>query len=143
MAEINLQTLLKDLNGQSDAVLLLLTNATNTQNGEMLIESSVDNVIEGWSEGASNSISGGNYEMDQQVASMKSLTGSNLQRAMGVYQTMQTKISLNNQLYSSVMDGGTTDETNLTQAMSQELQFATSVLEQLDNTNQLIMGWAS
>jgi hypothetical protein len=145
----SLNTLLHRLDNQPSAVLQLLIFSTGTQSAEMLIQSAVSDVLEKWSEGASNSISGGDAILNQQTAHIQGLTGTGtatqiaVQKAMGQYQTDQTEVSLKNNLYSSVMDGGTTCETNLTQVQSQELQFATAVLENLGNVAQLIMGWAS
>jgi hypothetical protein len=128
---------------QKDPALLLLLNSTGTQQAEMGIQGAVGNVVQDWSNGATNNISAGDAALSTIVAGMSGLTGSDLQKANTHYQNIQTQVSNNNNLFSNVMQGGGTILTNLTDVESQNLQFCSVASDIIGNVSNMLMGWGS
>jgi len=149
-----------DFNAQQDPMLLLLMNSTLTQNLELQIQGGVSQVLQSWSEGASDSISAGDNDLTNIAKSMseagaptgngsggQGLTGTDLSNALmtmnAAYNTAQTKYSNLNNQYSNVMQGGGTIVTDLTQVEQQALQLCQVTIDWQNNTNQLITQWSS
>lgn len=132
-----------DFNDQADPVMLLLQNATTTQTLELGIQGGVSNVLQSWSDGATDSIDAGNNLLSADAAAMQGLTGDALTQANAQYQEDQTRVSNINNQYSNVMQGGGTALTSLTDVESQNLQFCAITAENQDNTNNLIMSWGN
>lgn len=132
-----------DFNSQQDPLLLLLQNCTNTQNLEVLLNSSVGNVLEEWSQGATDSIDAGDNELSALATAMSGLTGSALTAKSVQYQTAQTKVSNINNQCSTIMQGGGTMLSNGSDAEAQVLQFCQVSVDNMQNLNQLIMSHAN
>lgn len=131
-----------DFNNQADPGLLLLQNSTETQNLELLIQGAVGQVLQAWSQGATDSINSSDAALTSAANAMSGKTGNTLQRLNVAYQTLQTEVSNVNNQYSSVMQGAGTSLTDLTDVEAQNIQFCSVTSDNQQNTNQLIMAWA-
>lgn len=133
-----------DFNTQADPALLLLRNATKTQNMETEIQAAVGVVLEDWSNGATANTNAGDTYLTTLAAAVTAATTTNaISQANAAYSCAQTKVSNINNQYSNVMQGGGTELTDLTDVKSQNLQFCSVTTEFQDALNQLIQTWAS
>ncbi len=136
------------LANQEDPMLFLLQNSTLTQNLELQIQGGVSQVLQSWSEGASDQISAGDADLASIAASMadQNPDAAGQREVMilqAVYNTRQTQFSNLNNQYSNVMQGGGTVVNNLTQVEQQALQLCQVTVDFQNNVNQLISGWGS
>jgi len=138
-----------DFDTQKDPMLLLLMNSALTQNLELQIQGGVSQVLQSWSEGASDSISAGDQDLTNIANSMEAITKSetgtqesnDLMTLNAKYNTAQTRYSNLNNQYSNVMQGGSTIVTDLTQVEQQALQLCQVTIDWQNGTNQLITQW--
>ncbi len=134
-----------DFNTQADPAMLLLKNTVTTQNMEIGIQAAVSNVLVSWSNGATDSINAWNATLTALAAlvTKAGLTTNAISQANANYTCAQTKASTMNNQYSTTMQTGGTELTNLTDTESQNLQFASLTTELQDAINQFIGTWAS
>ena len=136
-----------DYADQQDPMLLLLQNSILTQNEELQIQGGASQVLQGWSEGASDCISAGDAELEKIASEMAACTGSGSASEITLlnsqYNVQQTLYSNLNNQYSNVMQGGGTIVTDLTQVEQQALQLCQVTIDFQNNTNQLITQWSS
>lgn len=138
-----------DFNSQADPMRHLLLNATATQDMELQIQSGVSQVLQAWSEGASNSISAGDMDLTSIAQSMTNIASSasgsdeanQLAIANAKYNTAQTRYSNINNQYSNIMQGGGTIVTSLTQVQQQSLGLCQITVDFMNSLNQLIMNF--
>jgi len=138
-----------DFNAQADAYRNLLLNGTGTQYLQSLIQGGVTLVLQGWSEGASDSISAGDNDLTNIAQSMTNIASSasgsdeanQLAIANAKYNTAQTRYSNINNQYSNIMQGGGTIVTSLTQVQQQSLGLCQITVDFMNSLNQLIMNF--
>ena len=129
-----------DFDAQLDPIMLLLKNVIITDNGENSLQGQVANVLQGWSQGATDNINAGDVQLSAYANAVQHATTAQggMTIAQAKYSKVQTETSLVNNQCSQLMQGGSTSLTNLTDDQSQILQLASGVVENMQFITGLI-----
>ena len=129
-----------DFDAQLDPIMLLLKNVIITDNGENSLQGQVANVLQGWSQGATDNINAGDVQLSAYANAVQHATTAHggMTIAQAKYSKVQTETSLVNNQCSQLMQGGSTSLTNLTDDQSQILQLASGVVENMQFITGLI-----
>jgi len=127
-----------------DPIRLLMLVAIDTQEKEIGIQAGFSSLLQGQSEGATQSMAICQAILTAQGNKMSAdTTSSAMQTDNALYNTMQTMISDVNNKYSNIMQAGGTTVTDLTQVEQQSLQLCQVSVDFLNNLTQLISAWSS
>lgn len=136
-----------DFNAQEDPAMLLLVNVSNSVNDESLMQASMGRIVEGVSQGATNSTKGGDNLLSDIASYMETLTASSdsskLTTEQSLYQVQQTIMSNKGNNYTNAMNAGSTAITDSSSQQAQTLQTAMATPEFMDAVNQMLMSLGS
>lgn len=122
-----------------------LSVAVGEMFNEMAIEGSNAQAVSDMAVAASDNVSAGDSELTTCANAMQSpsMTGSALSKAQAAFQALQTQVSVNNNDNSSITQAGSTEITNITQAIAQLTPLAQVANDNADATNSNITMWGS